>query len=311
MKLKEFLKIYTAIPNKFIDGYYKFYEMCEANKFGIEGSIITNYLDIQNLRKFYSRIREKYNLNDDYIIKKYTIRKPDDTRRVEYYFSFDCFEKICMQSRTNKGNIVRDYFITLRKFIAYYHEHFANAINNLVKTKNYVYIILVNKNKNIFKFGRTENIKNRLYSYATGKEKHPDILFIMAVENSKVVENCVKLFAKNNQYKNNKELYKIDFDTLKKLSFDCASISNKLNTITKNKKDFDAYIVYDSKLDASFIDLQGKTIGLEQGKTIKKSSKKLSKKLGRKQSKKQSKKASKKQSKKLSKKTRRKLSKNK
>lgn len=31
--LKDFLKTYTAISNKFIDEYYKFYELCENNKF--------------------------------------------------------------------------------------------------------------------------------------------------------------------------------------------------------------------------------------------------------------------------------------
>ena len=33
--LKDFLKKYTAISNKFIDEYYSFYEQSENNKFGI------------------------------------------------------------------------------------------------------------------------------------------------------------------------------------------------------------------------------------------------------------------------------------
>ena len=48
VSLKEFLKKYTAIPNKFIDNYYKFYEMCEKDIFGIEGSHVIKYLDLQN-----------------------------------------------------------------------------------------------------------------------------------------------------------------------------------------------------------------------------------------------------------------------
>jgi hypothetical protein len=43
ISLKEFLKTYTAISNKFINSYYKFYEMCETQKFGIEGSKILKY----------------------------------------------------------------------------------------------------------------------------------------------------------------------------------------------------------------------------------------------------------------------------
>jgi phage anti-repressor protein len=274
MKLNDFLKTYTAVPNKFIDQYYKFYEACDRNKFGIEGSQITNYLGFKNPKKFHERVRDRYILNHDYIIKKYKLRNTNNTPRISYYFTFDCFEKICMMSKTQKGNAVRDYFIILRKFIAYYHEHFANTINELTTSGKYVYIILVNKNKNIFKFGRTENIRKRLYSYATGKEKHPDILFIMIVKDDKVVENCVKLFAKNNKYKDNKELYKIDFDTLKKITFDCAELNKNLNDYTDDEKNFDTYIVYDDNLDATYIDLQGNSIGWEKGyKTIKKSKK--------------------------------------
>ena len=80
------------------------------------------------------------------------------------------FWKICLVSRTPKGDAVRDYFIILRKFINYYKTHFANSINKLAKTKKYVYIILVNKNKNIQKFCRTKYMRRRLYIYATGKE---------------------------------------------------------------------------------------------------------------------------------------------
>jgi len=274
MNLKDFLKTYTAIPNRFIDQYYKFYEMCSEDEFGIKGSQIIDYLNLQNPEKFYERIRNKYVLNYDYVIKKFKIRGTNKAPRIVYFFSFDCFEKICMMSRSEKGNQVRDYFIILRKFIAYYHKHFANAINKLANTGKYVYIILVNKNKNIFKFGRTENIRKRLNAYATGKERHPDILFIMIVEDDKVIENCVKLFAKDKQNKGNKELYKIDLDTLKKITFGCAELNKNISDSVKNKKNFDTYIVYDEKLDATYIDLQGKKIGWEKGyKTINKSKK--------------------------------------
>jgi len=40
ISLKNFLKKYTAISNKFIDEYFKFYEICENNMFGIEASKI-------------------------------------------------------------------------------------------------------------------------------------------------------------------------------------------------------------------------------------------------------------------------------
>ena len=33
LTLKDFLKLYTAIPIKFIDEYYEFYELCEKNEY--------------------------------------------------------------------------------------------------------------------------------------------------------------------------------------------------------------------------------------------------------------------------------------
>ena len=66
----------------------------------------------------------------------------------------------------------------LRKFIDYYKQHFSDKILELTKTHKYIYILLVNKNKKIFKLGRTGNIRKRLQAYATGKDTHPDILIL-------------------------------------------------------------------------------------------------------------------------------------
>ena len=44
--LKEFLKKFTAIPEKFINEYYNFYELCETNKFGIPIKLLVKYLGI-------------------------------------------------------------------------------------------------------------------------------------------------------------------------------------------------------------------------------------------------------------------------
>lgn len=185
-----------------------------------------------------------------------------------------------MLSRTKKGEVVRDYFIILRKFINYYKEHFSNKIISLAKKKKYVYIILVNKDKNIQKFGRTADIRKRLYSYATGKEKHPDIKFIMIVDDLKQVENCTKIFIKKYKFKNNQELYKIDYDILKKVVFDCADMTKTFHEKIKESNKYDTYVVYDEYEENEFLDLDNNVIGYEKiPKTIiKKTSKKTGKK---------------------------------
>lgn len=67
-------------------------------------------------------------------------------------------------------------------------------------------------------------MRKRLYAYATGKEKHPDIKFIMIIDNPSQVENCVKVFVDKFKFKNKQELYKIDYNILKSIVFDCADM---------------------------------------------------------------------------------------
>ena len=67
LTLKEFLKTFTAIPEKFINEYYKFYELCINNKFGIPIEEVSKYLGITNLIKLNTKLREQFELNIDYI----------------------------------------------------------------------------------------------------------------------------------------------------------------------------------------------------------------------------------------------------
>lgn len=268
--LKEFLKKYTAISNKFIDEYYSFYERTINNKFGIKTLDIMKYLNINNRYKFEERIRNNYILNIDYIITKLSEKLEKGKTDSNYFITFECFEKICMNSSTEKGKLFRDYFIMLRKFIDYYKQHFSDKINDLVNNNKYMYILLVNKGKNIFKIGRTQNIRNRLKSYSTGKDKHPDIKFIMIVDDSIKVEKCVKLMSKQFKYKENKELYKIELDKLKNIIFSCAHLDKIIKDNIYNKEKYDSYIVYDDSKNFDYLNLNGNTIGYEKGyKTIK------------------------------------------
>ena len=52
INLKKFLKLYTALSNKFIDNYYYFYELCEKNKYGILLDKVIEYLEIKKKNYF-------------------------------------------------------------------------------------------------------------------------------------------------------------------------------------------------------------------------------------------------------------------
>jgi phage anti-repressor protein len=285
--LKNFLKKYTAISNNFIDEYFSFYEKCEYNKFGIILDNVLDYLDIKERKEFYSRFRKKYNVNIDYEIIEFNYKKEKNIKNVIYYISFDTFERICMVSKAEKAEKVRDYFILLRKFINYYKNHIHEMINKN-NTNKCIYILLVNKNKNIFKVGKTTNIRNRLRTYATGIDTHPDIKFIMLIDDPKKVELCIKLFLKDYEYKKGHEIYKINLDLIKNIVFECNALNNIKNyTNNDSKGTADAYIIYNDydKLDSiNYLDENNNIIGYE--KIIKKASKKSSKKASKKSSKK-------------------------
>lgn len=245
ISLIEFLKKYTAINNKFINEYYSFYIKCEKNTYGILLDDIIDYLKIKN-HKFVDGFKKKYTLNIDYIKITTNTKKVKGQKYTLYYTNLDTFERICMSSKAEKANDVRDYFITLRKFIQYYKDNIANMINQtaLKNPNGYIYILLVDKTKKIFKVGKTENMKKRLQTYATGSAIHPDIKFIMLVKDRTIIENCVKSLISKYQYKPNKEIYKVNISVIKDAIFNCSTLNAKYDQILK-AKNVDSYIVFD------------------------------------------------------------------
>ena len=100
MLLKDFLIKYTAISKKFINNYYKFYDICLNNTFGISIESVADYLGITNIYHFTERIREKYVINIDYNIIRRKGESMKGIKDVYYFITFDCFEKyVCNQEQ--------------------------------------------------------------------------------------------------------------------------------------------------------------------------------------------------------------------
>ena len=197
----------------------------------------------------------RYKINIDYI-KKLKNKKKEKGDKINYYMiNLDTFDKICMMSKSQKANSVRDYFITLRKFIQYYREHISDMIiNGIIQHKfDYIYILLVNKDKNIFKIGKTEDIKKRLRLYHNGKDKHPDIQFILLVKNKDFIESCAKNLMMKYQFKKNQEIYKVDISLIKEFIIDCAKLSIK-HDITLDDKKIDSYIIFENNDEIKKLD---------------------------------------------------------
>lgn len=90
----------------------------------------------------------------------------------------DCFKRLCLLSKTKKGEDVRTYFIELEKLINNYKNYIIEGLNNTVKIlennlkhipkniKGCVYILKSPKDiDGIYRFGKTTDFANRLNNY--------------------------------------------------------------------------------------------------------------------------------------------------
>ena len=111
------------IDNEFIKKYCTFYEICEKTKYGIDVDLVIKYFGYRDIKKFYERLRENYKINIDYITNRISNPGSKSAKRVQYLLSFDCFEKICMLSRTEKGDFVRNNYINMRKIMMDYQNY--------------------------------------------------------------------------------------------------------------------------------------------------------------------------------------------
>ena len=122
---------------------------------------------------------------------------------------------------------------------------------------------MVDKTHDILKLGKTKDMRHRLQAYATGRESHPDVRFIMIVEDKKRVEACAKLFSKAYRYKGNKELYKMERDKLKRIIFKCADLDKELlDKMESEKEHTNTYVVYDDSKTIEYLNLDGEVIGM-------------------------------------------------
>ena len=95
----------------------------------------------------------------------------------------------------------------------------------------------------------------------------------MLIDDPKKVEDCTKVFTNKYKFRGNQEIYKIDFDSLKSIIFNCALMTKQFNNIELKNNSFDSYIVYNETIE--YLDNNNNVIGLE--KASKKASKKARK----------------------------------
>jgi phage anti-repressor protein/predicted GIY-YIG superfamily endonuclease len=256
MKAITYIKKISGIPNDFIDDLFSFYdENTLQTDFVINLDKVALWLDVHK-RTLNETLKHSYKQKFDYIITKNKNPNQKDPRSNNYkqvLITPDCFKRLCMLTRSKKGETVRSYFIDIENTLIKYRQQTLNGIKSDMKfiiqkrkpkyepNTGYVYIIRVKnsyENKPVYKPGYTSNIDKRMATYQTGKIDDIDIVYLYKTDDIKAVEGCMKAWLKNTQYINNKELYQVDLGIIKKIINECANIGLKLHHQTKiNKPD--------------------------------------------------------------------------
>lgn len=154
----------------------------------------------------------------------------------------DCFKRLCMLTRSSKGETVRTYFIEIdNTFIKYRQQTIEGIKMDMKRTRyepntGYIYVILVREI--IHKIGYSKDMNKRMSTYRTGRGRDMDVVYLYQTDKLKEVEGCLKSWLRGTKYQHNTELYEVDLDIIKKLINECGSIGTKLH-LKKPVKDKD------------------------------------------------------------------------
>lgn len=257
LSLKDFLKKYSTLSNDFIDDFYNIYDFNQYNNndFIINIDIVAKWLDSRKSR-IKKTLVNTYNLNIDYKISKekpnYKISK---SNKEIILLTPDCFKRLCLLSKTKKGEEVRTYFIELEKLINNYKNYIIEGLKSTVKIlennqkpipkniKGVIYILKSPKDiDGIYRFGKTQDFVNRLANYNSANSDKMQVLFIFETKNTQQIEDCVISQIKQFRYKKRKDFYQINIDIIKQLINSCNQLTlkfkhkiNKSNNNTDNK----------------------------------------------------------------------------
>jgi phage anti-repressor protein len=236
----ELLKVFTKIPNDFIDDFYDILKNKDAD-FPIDLDIVTKWL-MTRKKDLIDTLKRSYKVNIDYTITKYNTNKPGSNNYKKTMLTIDCFKRLCMRSRSLKAEEVRSYFIELDDFIAHYSDQISDGIirdiEKVVKRVNknpntdgpgYIYAIRASsKVKGLVKVGETKNLIDRLKTYNTGRAEDVELLYAFKVQQRKQVEMCIKGLMENKRYQKRKEIYEVDLDILKRIINGCNKMSMEM-----------------------------------------------------------------------------------
>jgi phage anti-repressor protein len=260
------LKKHTTIDPEFIDTFFKKFRIGNELSFDIKDTDIATYLNIKyiTLRK---RLTNEFSKHETFIenLDYVKVTNGNGTTGVTYMVNYECFERLAMMGKTIQAEIIRQYFIKLRRFLTDNQHLIFQAMEDKEDLKKYhsfetIYFFVIDDRKpDIFKIGRTTSIVQRLRNYNVGRIKEVDLKYLALVKNNVLIEKCMKTLLKNKQFRPDREIYKVEPEQLKKVIDECycKNVSSENNaelykeisdlmglySYTKNKVNIKPYII--------------------------------------------------------------------
>jgi phage anti-repressor protein len=250
--MNRFIQKYSDVPNGFVEDFFTIVdETYGDDELVIDFDIIVKWLKVRidNLKRLLiHNFEEKYDYQIFFVKTKN--KKGNGAHNIgKIKLTPDCFKELCMISQTLKAKEVRKYYLSIEKLVRKYHKYIEEKLNKqlgLLKTNQkpkinkkggVIYIIkALNSDLNVYKLGRTMNIKSRLNGYNSGNANDIEPLFILEVDDINRVENCIKNLVKHFQYRKYKEVYEIDIDLLKTAIMKCDTLINGFKNEIKRDK---------------------------------------------------------------------------
>ena len=246
---KEFVKLTSTVPSKFIDELFELYdENTSQTDPVIRLDMVARWLDA-NKSKLVMTLKKTYRLKFDYIVIKNTdaIKKdPRANHNKLYLLTPDCFKRLAMLSRSRNADMVRTYFIEIENLFLKYREQTLEGMQREIERlernqkpnkglsgnpkAGYLYVIRASEHKDgLVKIGRSSDLLARLRNYDSGRADDVELLYTYRVPDIVSAERCVKALLKKYQYRKYKEVYQADVDMVKELIKGCGDLSAKLH----------------------------------------------------------------------------------
>lgn len=247
MKITEFLKKHSLIDLKFIDDFYSFYnEGQNEYDFTINLDDIAFWLEVKK-GHLKTLLENNFVKNQDYIETKPKEKlSGTGTNNIKIVMlTYTCAKLLCMISKCEKASLIRNYYIELEKLLIKYKDNIVESLNRqlgiktankeiIEENKSHGIIYVLKVDEEIYKIGKTTELKNRMKQYKVGRISELPIVFAYKTDCIDDIEKCMKVNLKKYQAKNNTELYKIDLDFVR----ETVSYCTKKNAILlkRNKK---------------------------------------------------------------------------